>query len=185
MAARRAERAQADRRVLLQRAVAQLEAEGWGALAPLAETGLRSLDEQPEGLLFLDEDDLRDGFLAVLGEAGLVRAVEAWAAHLEEEGELWRRRLRLQVREPRLAARRAELDEAWRQGLRAHFTRWGAAGPAGARTSALEAELVLAALRGAQRLWVEGQGRPVLPVLAQEALATLWPALYAHARKGR
>jgi len=27
------------------------------------------------------------------------------------------------------------------------------------------------------------EGRPVLPVLVQEALALLWPALYAHARR--
>ena len=41
----------------------------------------------------------------------------------------------------------------------------------------------LAALRGAERLWVRGGGRPVLPVLVQEALAVLWPALYGHARR--
>ena len=28
-----------------------------------------------------------------------------------------------------------------------------------------------------------GGGRPLLPVLVQEALALLWPALYAHARR--
>jgi hypothetical protein len=30
---------------------------------------------------------------------------------------------------------------------------------------------------------VTSGGRPVLPVLVQEALALLWPALYGHARR--
>lgn len=59
----------------------------------------------------------------------------------------------------------------------AHFQRWGAAGPAGERSAALEAGALLGALHTAERLWLAAQGRPPLPVLVQEALALLWPAL--------
>lgn len=158
----------------LARALEQVEAEG-----------LDSLETQGLDLLFLDEEDLRSGFAEALEAVGLFEAVMAWAGHLEEDGGLWRRRLALVGREPRLRARRAELDEAWRGLLGAHFLRWGAAGPQGERLARLEAELALAALRGAERLWLDGNGRPVMPVLAQEALATLWPALYGHVRKAR
>lgn len=167
---RRRDRARTQRRLAVARAVDRVEAEGADGL---------------EDLLFLDEDDLLAGFGEALEAVGLFDAAMAWAGHLEEDGDLWRRRLALTDREPGLRARRAELDEGWRSLLRAHFVRWGAAGVQGERIARMEAELALAALRGAERLWLEGGGRPLLPILAQEALATLWPALYGHARKGR
>lgn len=188
MSGRRAERLQVQRRNLLARALDQAEREGLEALAPeaLARSEglpLRSLGLEPEDLFFPDEDDLRAAFAAVLDHAGLIEAVMAWARHLQEEGDLWRRRLALTEREPRLRLRRLVLDEAWRGMLAAHFAQWGAAGPAGERAADLEAELALTALRGAERRWIEGGGRPQLLVLAHEALAQLWPALYAHARR--
>ncbi|HJV48851.1 MAG TPA: hypothetical protein VJ549_06220 [Geothrix sp.] len=187
---RRQDRARTQRRVALARALERAESEGLGALVaelPDRATGLnaRDLEAQPLDLLFLDEDDLRIWFFEALDAAGLLEAALGWARHLEEESDLWRRRLRLNHLEPRLRARRAELDEAWRAQLREHFRRWGAAGVAGERVACLEADLALAALRSAERLWMEGGGRPLLPILVQEALATAWPALYAHARKGR
>lgn len=188
MSGRRSERLQVQRRNLLVRALEQAERDGLGVLVPeaLARSEglpLRSLGPEPEDLFFPDEDDLRSAFAAVLDHAGLLEAALAWARHLQEEGDLWRRRLALVGREPRLRLRRLVLDEAWRDMLVRHFARWGAAGPAGERVAALEAELTLAALRGVERRWVEGNGRPQLPVLAHEALAQLWPALYAHARR--
>ena len=187
---RRQDRIRTLRRVTLARALERAETEGLAALlnpGPDAAAGLKSpnLEAQPLDLLFLDEDDLRTWFAEALEAIGLLESALAWARHLEEEGDLWRRRLALNDREPRLRARRGELDEAWRNLLRAHFRRWGAAGVAGERIASVEAELTLAALRGAERLWLEGGGRPLLPILVREALATLWPALYAHARKGR
>ncbi|GLH71548.1 hypothetical protein GETHLI_00500 [Geothrix limicola] len=187
---RRQDRARTQRRVALARAVERVESEGLTALCsapPDRGTGLnvRDFEAQPLNLLFLDEDDLRTWFSEALDAAGLVEAALGWARHLEEDSELWRRRLSLIGREARLRARRAELDEAWRALFREHFRRWGAASLAGERVASLEADLALAALRGAERLWVEGGGRPLLPILAQEALAAVWPALYAHARKAR
>jgi len=38
-------------------------------------------------------------------------------------------------------------------------------------------------LREAERLWVAGNGRPMLPVLVHEALGLLWPALYPQAKR--
>ena len=188
MSGRRIERLQVQRRTLLARALEQAEREGLEALVPeaLARSEglpLRSLGPEPEDLFFLDEDDLRSAFAAVLDHAGLLEAAMAWARYLQEDSDLWRRRLALTAREPRLRLRRLALDEAWRGMLADHFARWGAAGPAGERAADLEADLTFAALRGAERRWIEGGGRPQLPVLAHEALAQLWPALYAHARR--
>jgi hypothetical protein len=190
MTDRRQERLRSQRRGLLLRALERAEREGLEAVVPadLARAEgfpLRGVGPDPEDLFFADEADLRAGFAEALEQAGLLEAAQAWARHVEEEGELWRRRLALVAREPRLALRRRVLDEGWRDLLVAHFQRWGAAGVAGARWAALESELALAALRGAERLWVQGGGRPLLPVLVHEALALLWPALYAHARKSR
>lgn len=190
MSGRRRQREEGQRRALLMRALALAEEGGLAAALPgevarLEGFPLRSLGPDPEDLFFPDETDLRTGFGEILAQAGLLEAALAWAHHLEEEGELWRRRLALQHREPRLRVRRGVLDEAWGAMLEAHFLRWGAAGPAGERAGRLEAALVLAALRGAEGLWWQGNGRPRLPVLVQEALALLWPALYAHARKSR
>jgi hypothetical protein len=190
MTDRRQERLRSQRRALLLRAVEGAEARGLAGLvledlARVEGLPLRSLGPEPEDLFFPDETDLREAFAGILGEAGLLEATQAWARHLQEEGDLWRRRLGLCIREPRLALRRAALDEAWRELLAAHFLRWGAAGPAGERHARVEADLTLAALRSAERRWLEGGGRPILPVLAHEALAILWPALYTHARKAR
>ncbi len=136
-----------------------------------------------EAILFHDHADLVRGLAEVLDRAGLVEAFQALARHLEEDGGPWLRRLERIEADPALRARRAELDRDYLEVLSGHFRRWGAAGPQGERTSDLEATLALAALHGAQRLWVKGRGRPVLPVLVDEALAVLWPALYAHARR--
>lgn len=187
---RRQDRMRTQRRVVVARAVERAETEGLSVL--LGDTkdlvaGLKSrdLENEPLDLFFLDEEDLLSGFAEALEAVGLFEAALAWAKHLEEERGLWLRRLALNDREPRLRARRGELDETWRALFRNHFGRWGAAGVAGERIAAVEADLTLAALRSAERLWLEGGGRPLLPVLVQEALATLWPALYVHARKKR
>lgn len=190
MTDRRQERLRSQRRNLLLRALERAEAGGLEGLVPaelVRAEGfpLRGLGPDPEDLFFPEEADLREGFAQVLAQAGLLEAALAWARHLQEEEGLWRRRLELCAREPRLARRRTALDEGWRDLLREHFQRYGAPGPAGERVAALEAGLVLAALRGAERLWAEGGGRPLLPVLVHEALALLWSALYVHARKAR
>lgn len=188
MSGARTERLRVHRRGLLARALGRAEAEGLEALVPedLARAEgfpVRKAGTRPEDLLFLDEDDLRESFQTVLEHAGLLEAGLAWARHLEEDGDLWRRRLALEAREPGLRLRRADLDQAWRALLTAHFRRWGAATTAGERVAEVEADLTLAALRGAARRWREGEGRPVLPVLVHESLGALWPALYAHARR--
>jgi hypothetical protein len=168
MQGNRQERRQQKLREALERAMA----------APPAEAGL----EQAE-LFFHDHADLVRGLGEALERAGLEEALQALARHLEEDREHWLRRLeRIEV-QPALRARRAELDQDYRDLLAAHFNRWGAGGVQAERLAELEAGLALEALRGALRLWVRGHGRPVLPVLVQEALALLWPALYAHARK--
>ena len=134
-------------------------------------------------LFFHDHAALVAGLGEALEQAGLAEGCLALARHLEEDREHWLRRLARIQAEPALAARRAELDTDYREVLAGHFRRWGAAGVQGERVAELEADLALAALRGAERLWLRGQGRPVLPVLVQEALAVLWPALYGHARR--
>ncbi len=134
-------------------------------------------------LFFHDHADLVHGLAEALAGAGLVEACQALARHLEEDREHWLRRLERVEAEPALRARRCALDQDYLEVFAEHFRRWGAAGVQAERLAELEGGLALAALRGAQRLWVRGQGRPVLPVLVQEALALLWPALYAHARR--
>lgn len=136
-----------------------------------------------EALFFHDHADLVRGLAEALERSGLAEACQALARHLEEDRDHWLRRLERIHAEPALRARQAELDQDYLELFAEHFRRWGAAGSHGERVAALEACLLLAALRGAGRLWVQGQGRPVLPVLVQEALAVLWPALYGHARR--
>ena len=150
----------------------------------LAQPGLISRSfADPESLFVHDHGDWVAGFGEVLEASGLVEACLALARHMEEDREHWLRRLALVESEPRLRARRAALDLDYLAVLAAHFRRWGAAGVQGERVADLEAACVQGALQGAQRLWIKGQGRPVLPVLVKEALGVLWPALYAHARR--
>jgi hypothetical protein len=134
-------------------------------------------------LFFHDHAALLAGLGEALDQAGLAEACLALARHLEEDRDHWLRRLARIQADPCLAARRTELDQDYLGLLAEHFRRWGAAGVQGERVAELEAGLALAALRGAERMWVRGKGRPVLPVLVQEALAVAWPALYAHARR--
>ena len=176
---RRQERQAQKNREALERALDLLEGR-----RPQEGLPLRTLVEA-EDLFFHDHADLVQGLADVMEAQGLPEAFQAYARHLEEDRDLWLRRLERVEAEPGLRARRALLDRAYLDVFTAHFSRWGAAGLQGERTANLEACLLLAALRGAERLWVQGRGRPVLPVLAQEALALLWPSLYAHARRGR
>lgn len=134
-------------------------------------------------LFFHDHADLVRGLAEALEGSGLAEACQALARHLEEDREHWLRRLERIAAEPALRARRELLDRDYLEVFAGHFRRWGAAGSQGERVAELEACLTLAALRGAERLWVQGGGRPVLPVLIQEALAVLWPAIYGHARR--
>jgi len=149
MHSNRQERQQQKRREALERAMGQLEA---GA----AEAGLASAD-----LFFHDHVDLVRGLGEALAGAGLAEACQALARHLEEDREHWLRRLERIAAEPVLRARHAELDRDYLEVFAGHFRRWGAAGSQGERVAELEACLLLAALRGAERLWVEGGGRPV------------------------
>ena len=155
-----------------------------GAPDILAGSGLatRAMAD-PESLFFHDHGDLVAAFGECLERAGLLEACLALARHLEEDRDHWLRRLAAVEAEPRLRARRAALELDYLAVLAAHFRRWGAGGTQGERVAELEASCLLGALQGAQRLWLRGQGRPVLPVLVQEGLAVLWPALYAHARR--
>lgn len=177
MTGTRQERQLQKRRETLDRAMDLLEAG-----APPGAMHVRSQAEL-EAVFFHDHADLVRGMAEVLDRAGLVDAFQALARHQEEDRDAWLRRLGHLEAHPALRARRAELERDYQKALSAHFRRWGAAGTQGERICDLEATLALAALRGAERLWVEGRGRPVLPVLVQEALAVLWPALYAHARR--
>ena len=138
---------------------------------------------QAEDLFFHDHEDLVEGLEEALGRAGAREALLALARHLEEDRDHWLLRLERIQAEPALRARAQALEADYRDTLAAHFRQWGAAGTRGERVAQLEAQLLLAALRGAQRLWLEGRGRPMLPVLVQEALAVVWPALYGHARR--
>jgi len=167
------------------RQVRQLQKRRDALLRELEETREGSVRAQAEreAVFFHDHADLVSGLAEVLGRTGLPEACQALAAHLEEERDLWLRRLERVEADPALRARRAELDRDYLGVLAAHFRRWGAAGTQGERIADLEAGLALAALRTAERLWVQGGGRPTLPVLVQEALAVLWPALYGHARR--
>ena len=169
----REERRLQKRREDLERAMDRLASGEPGLLAPA----------DLEALFFHDHAGLVAGLAEVLERKGLAEAFQAVARHLEEDRDHWLRRLERVEAEPALRARRAALDLDYQEVLASHFRQWGAAGPQGERLADLEAALALAALRGAERLWVKGGGRPVLPVLAQEALGLLWPALYAHARR--
>jgi AcrR family transcriptional regulator len=177
MAGKRQDRQVQKRRELLERTLDLLERGG----SPES-LGLQSPADL-EAVLFHDHADLVSGLAEVLERKGLVEAFQAYACHLEEDRDLFLRRLALAEADAVLRGRRAVLEQEYREAFAAHFRRWGAAGPQGERLSSLEADLALAALRGAERLWVQGGGRPVLPVLAQEAVALVWPALYAHARR--
>jgi hypothetical protein len=168
MGDRRQERQRQRRREALERAMAGLEG------------GAECLDAGP---FFLDHGELVEGLREVLGRAGLLEASLALARHLEDDRDLWLRRLALLDQDPRLRARRAALEADYLEVLGGHFSRWSAGGPQGERAAAIEAGCALAALRGAERLWLQGQGRPLLPVLVEEALALLWPALYGHVRR--
>lgn len=191
MEGRRSARQRHQRRELLERALARLEQDGFGALdyprlAEAAGLALRSLSRafpEPEDLFFPEHAERLEAFGRMVDEAGLAEACLAWARLQEEDRGLQLRLLEALERESRLRARRAALDEALVDRLAAHFLRWGAAGIQGERRAELEARLLVAALRGAEQLWRRGGGRPLLPVLVQEALALLWPALYAHARR--
>ena len=150
----------------------------------LAQCGLASRSfADPESLFFHDHDQFLAGFAEVLERAGLVEACLTLARHLEEDRDHWLRRLALVEAQAGLRSRRAALDLDYLAVLSAHFRRWGAAGAQGERLAELEAACLFGAWQGALRLWVRGAGRPVLPVLTQEALGLLWPALYTHARR--
>jgi glyoxylase-like metal-dependent hydrolase (beta-lactamase superfamily II) len=175
MAGRRQERQLQQRREILERTLDLLDA---GQDVPQLRTqgGL-------EAVFFHDHADLVQGLAEVLERSGLEEAFQALARHLEEDRDAWLRRLERMEAEPSLRAARAALERDYLAVLATHFGRWGAAGVQGERIAQFEAGLALAALRSAERLWVAGHGRPVLPVLVQEALAVLWPALYGHARR--
>jgi hypothetical protein len=179
MSQRRQDRQRQQRRDELERAMARVEAG-----EDLGEPGLATRAfAEPESLFFPEHGELVAGLAEVLAGEGLVEACLALARHLEEDREHWLRRLTLVEANPRLRAWRAALDLDYLAVFSAHFRRWGAAGVQGERVADLEASCTLGALQGALRLWVRSGGRPVLPVLMQEALAVLWPALYAHARR--
>jgi hypothetical protein len=190
MSERRLERQRLQRRSLLERAMDQVAADGFEVLDPDAaarEAGLtlRSLGRlhRKEDIFFPEHGET----LMLLGEmlegAGLLETCLALARFQEEDRDHWLRRLAFIDAQPRLRAYRVLLDRDYRALFSDHFRRWGAGGPAGERQAAFEAACVLAAFREAERQWVEGNGRPLLPVLVHEALAVLWPALYAHARR--
>lgn len=192
MASRRREKVEVQGRALLERALDLLESEGWEALVPerlaqLSGLPLRSMGRaaEPEDLFFPEHAELLDTLQAMLEKLGLAETCMAMARFQEDERDHWLRRLRVIEAEPRLRLRRGDLDREIQACLAAHFRRWGTAGPQGERSAELEAAFVITALRGAERLWVQGKGRPTLPVLVQEALALLWPALYPHVRRNR
>jgi len=165
MAAPRAERQRQQRREALERALADPDA------------------PDREDLCFHDHGELVAGFAAALEQSDLVEACLGWARYLEEDRDHWLRRLERIEAEPALRARRAALEAEYLEAFAVHFRRWGAGGAQGERASELEAACLLGALRGAERLWLRERGRPILPVLVQEAVGLLWPALYAHARR--
>jgi hypothetical protein len=182
----KADRQSLRRRQALERAMDRVEAGELDAGAPelLDQPGLASRAfADPESLFFHDHG----AWVAGLGEAlelsGLAEACLAMARHMQEDRDHWLRRLALVEAEPRLRARRAALDLDYLAVFGAHFRRWGAGGVHGERVADLEAACLLGALQGAQRLWVRNGGSPILPVLVQEALGVVWPALYVHARR--
>lgn len=185
MSERRLERQRLQRRALLERAMDRAALDGFEALAssdPATEPGLRTLGSV-EDLFFPEHGETVTLLGEMLERIGLLETCLALARHREEDRDHWLRRLAFIEAQPRLRIRREHLDQDLRDVYRTHFQRWGAAGPAGERSAAFEAAAVLGALREAERLWVAGNGRPALPVLVHEALSTVWPALYAHARR--
>ena len=181
----RAERQRLRRREALERVMDRVEAgEDPGAPELLLVSGLatRALAD-PESLFFHDHGEWVAGLAEALERAGLAEACLAMARHREEDRDHWLRRLALVEAQPRLRARRALLDLDYLAVLGAHFRRWGAGGTQGERVADLEAACAFGAIQGAHRLWLQGGGSPVLPVLTQEALGVVWPALYAHARR--
>jgi hypothetical protein len=185
MSGSRHERQQQKRREELERAMDLLESGGPGVrdAEPRGEASLAQPLVQASAIFFHDHADLVRGMAEALDRTGLEEACQAMARHLEQDRDHWLRRLERIEAEPALRAQRAMLDQDYQEVFIAHFHHWGAAGVQGERIAELEAALLLAALRGAERLWVKSGGRPVLPVLVQEALALLWPALYGHARR--
>ena len=181
----KADRRSLKRRLALERAMDQVEAGADpGAPELLLESGLATRAfADPESLFFHDHGEQVAGLAELLERSGLVEACLALARHLEEDRDHWLRRLAMVEAQPRLRARRAVLDQEYLAVFAAHFRRWGAGGVQGERVADLEAACLLGALQGAQRLWVRGGGSPILPVLMQEALGVIWPALYAHARR--
>lgn len=182
VAERRRDRQREHRREALERLLDQARVGGLEALDRV-DPGCPKGLEDPERLFFHDHSDLVAGLAEVLERSGLVEACLALARHLEEDRDHWLRRLQRVAVEPRLRARSAVLEADYLEVLADHFRRLGAGGPQGERIADLEAACLLGALRGAERLWVRNQGRPILPVLVQEALAVVWPALYGHARR--
>lgn len=181
----RTERQRLRRREALERVMDRVEAgEDPGAPELLTASGLatRSLAD-PESLFFHDHGEWVAGLAQALEQAGLAEACLAMARHREADRDHWLRRLALVEAQPRLRARRALLDLDYLAVFGAHFRRWGAGGVHGERVADLEAACLFGALEGAHRLWLRGGGSPILPVLIQEALAVVWPALYAHARR--
>jgi hypothetical protein len=171
MSERRLERQRQQRRLLLERAMERVLLEGPDAVDRLEEV---CFPEHCETVELLEE---------MLGRVGLLETCLALARHMEEEKDHWLRRLAFIDSQPRLRLRRQELDQDQLALFREHFERFGATGPAGERSSAVEAACLLAALREAERQWMAGSGRPALPVLVYEALAVVWPALYPHVRR--
>lgn len=189
MSDRRLERQRQQFRETLVRALDVLEREGMEGLElpALGEAaGSRALLNRlpdPEALFFYDHTEILEGLREALGRFAVLEALLAYGEHMEADRDLWLRRLAAVHSEPRLRARQSLLDEELHQVLADHFRRWGAADPAGLRSCELEAWAVLGAVKGAQALWREGNGRPTLPVLLHEAMVLLWPSLYPHQRR--
>jgi len=181
----RAERQRLRRREALERAMDRVEAgEDPGSPELLLASGLTTRAfADPESLFFHDHGEWVAGLAEATERSGLAEACLALARHREEDRQHWLRRLALVEAQPRLRARRAVLDLDYLAMLGAHFLRWGAGGVHGERVAELEAACLYGAIQGAHRLWLQGSGAPILPVLMQEALAVVWPALYAHARR--
>jgi hypothetical protein len=186
MAGAKVDRQRLRRRQALERA---MDAVASGALPPWApelldQPGLASRAfADPESLFFHDHGEWVAGLGEAMERQGLAEACLAMARAMEEDRGHWLRRLALVEAEPRLRARRALLELDYLTLFSAHFRRWGAAGVQGERVAEFEAASLLGAIQGAQRLWLRGAGSPILPVLMNEALAVLWPALYGHARR--
>lgn len=186
------ERQRQQQRQLLERVMDRMDIFGMEAMTTRElsrEVGsdLRLLGKlaEPEDVFFPEHGELFEALSDMLDHAGLGEACMALARLQEEERDHWIRRLRTIEQHPRLRARRMELDREFQDLFASHFRRYGALGAAGERSAEFEAASVMGVLRAAERIWLEGNGRPVLPVLVHEALTQLWPALYPHQRKQR